>query len=74
MCYYICVSECVSMNVFPRMCFQFAFSTNTDSNITQWKDQENDHNSSLLLKTSLNLELLVNQFNNATAKPKNCFI
>ena len=22
-----CVSECVSVNVFPRMCFQFSFST-----------------------------------------------
>ena len=40
--------------------------TNTDSNITQWKDLENDHDSSLLLKPSSNLELLVNQFNNAT--------
>ena len=38
---------------------------NTDSNITQWKDLENDHDSSLLLKPSSNLELFVNQFNNA---------
>ena len=42
-----------------------ACCTNTDSNITQWKDLENDHNSSLSLKPSSNLELLVNQFNNA---------
>ena len=34
--------------------------TNTDGNITQWKDLENDHDSSLLLKPSSNLELLVN--------------
>ena len=33
--------------------------------MTQWKDPENDHNSSLLLKPSSNLELLVNHFNNA---------
>ena len=39
---------------------------NTDNNITQWIDLENDHNSSLSLKPSSNLELLVNQFNNAT--------
>ena len=39
---------------------------NTDNNNTYWIDQENDHNSSLSLKPSLNLELLVNQFNSAT--------
>ena len=32
------------------------------------KDLENDHDSSLLLKPSSNLELSVNQFNNATPK------
>ena len=48
-----------------------ACCTNTDSNITQWKDLENDHNSSLSLKPSLNLELLVNQFNNATPENSN---
>ena len=45
-----------------------ACCTNTDSNIIQWKDLENDPDSSLLLKPSSNLELLVNQFNNATQK------
>ena len=45
-----------------------ACCTNTDSNNTQWKDLANDHASSLLLKPSSNLELLVNQFNNATQK------
>ena len=35
------------------------------------KELENDHNSSLLLKPSLNLELLINQFNNATPENNN---
>ena len=59
--------ECCS-TIFP---FNFLSSnknflgccTNTDSNIIQWKNQENDHNSSLSLKSSKpssNLELLVN--------------
>ena len=48
-----------------------ACCTNTDSNITQQKDLENDHNSSLSLKSSSNLELLVNQFNNATPENGN---
>ena len=43
-----------------------ACCTNTDSTITQWKDLQNDHNSSLSLQPSSNLELLANQFNNAT--------
>ena len=37
----------------------------------QLKELENDHNSSLLLKPSLNLELLMNQFNNATPENNN---
>ena len=40
-------------------------------NITQRKDLENDHNSSLSLKPSSYLELLVNQFNNATPQNGN---
>ena len=59
--------ECCS-TIFP---FNFLSSnknflgccTNTDSNIIQWKNQENDHNSSLSLKSSKpssNLELSVN--------------
>ena len=48
-----------------------ACCTNSDSNITQWKDLENDHDSSLLLKPSSNLELLVNHFNNATPEKGN---
>ena len=42
---------------------------NTDNN-THWIDLENDHNSSLSLKPS-NLELLVNQFNNANPENSN---
>ena len=48
-----------------------ACCTNADSNITQWKDLENDHKRSLSLKPSLNLELLVNQFSNATPEISN---
>ena len=44
--------------------------TSTDNNI-QWNDLENDHDSSLSLKLSSNLELLVNQFNNATPENSN---
>ena len=40
-------------------------------NIIQWKDLENNHASSLLLKPSSNLELLVNQFSNATPENSN---
>ena len=47
-----------------------AYCTSTDSNITWRKDLENDHNSSLSLTRS-NLELLVNQFNNATQENNN---
>ena len=56
----MCLRECVSNLLLV-----------TDSNITQWKDLENDHDSSLLLKPSSNLELLVNQFNNATPENGN---
>ena len=48
-----------------------ACCANTDSNIIQWKDLENDHASSLSLKPSSNLELLVNQFNNSTPENSN---
>ena len=39
-------------------------SGDSDSNFMQLKDLGHDHNSSLLLKPSPNLELSVNQFNN----------
>ena len=48
-----------------------ASCTNTDSNITQWKDLENDHDRSLSWKSYSNLELLANQFNNATPENSN---
>ena len=48
-----------------------ACCTNPDRNITQWKDLQNHHNSSLLLKPSSKLELLVNQFNIATPENGN---
>ena len=37
----------------------------------QWKDLRSDHNSSLLLKPSPNLKLLVNLLNNATPEYSN---
>ena len=45
--------------------------TRTDRNIIRWKDVEKDHNSALSLKLSSNLELLVNQFKNATPENSN---
>ena len=45
--------------------------TNTYSNITQWKDLEKDHDISSSLKPFSNLELLVNQFSNATPENSN---
>ena len=45
--------------------------TRTDRNIIRWKDVEKDHNSALSLKLSANLELLVNQFKNATPENSN---
>ena len=44
-----------------------ACCTDTDSNITQWKDLQSDNNSSLSLKPSS----LVNHFNNATLENGN---
>ena len=43
-----------------------ACCTSTGSGFIQWKDIENDHDRSLSWKPSSNLELLANQFNNAT--------
>ena len=72
--YWYCI-ECCSA-IFP---FNFLSSnkkflaccTNTDSNIIRWKDLENDHASSLSLKLSSNLEILVNQFSNFTPENSN---
>ena len=41
-------------------------SLSSNKNITQWRDLEHNPDSSLALKSTSNLELLVNQFNNAT--------
>ena len=49
-----------------------ACCTSTDIKNMQWKDLGSDHNSSLLLNPSPNLELLVEQFNNANAENTNC--
>ena len=38
---------------------------------TQWRDLKHDHNSPLSLKSSSNLDLLVNQFNNAIPENNN---
>ena len=48
-----------------------ACCTSTDNDIIQWKDIESDHDSSLSLKTPSNLELFINQFNNATLENGN---
>ena len=71
--YRYCIKCCSTIYPFNSLSSSknfLACCTNTDSNITQWKDLENDHSSSLLLKPS-NLELLVNQFNNATPENGN---
>ena len=72
-----CCIECCS-TIFPfnslssnKNFLACCTKTDSDSNITQWKDLENNHNSSLSLKPSLNLELLINQFNNATPENSN---
>ena len=48
-----------------------ACCANSDNNITQWRDLEHDHDSSLSLRPCSNLEFLVNQFNNATPENSN---
>ena len=61
-----CCSTIFSFNSLSSNKNVLACCTNTDSYITQWKGLENDHIGSLSLKPTLNLELLVNQCNNAT--------
>ena len=64
-----CINCCSTIFPFDSLSSSKNFLTcckDTDNNITQWTD----HDSSLSLKPSSNLELLVNQFNNAT--PENC--
>ena len=72
--YCYCIECCSTIFPFNSLSSNKNFHaccTNTDNNTTQWIDLENDHNSSLSLKRSSNLELLVNQFNNATPENSN---
>ena len=71
-----CIECCSSIFPFNSLSSNKNFltcctSTDNDSNFIQLKELESDHNSSLLLKPSPNLELLVNQFNNATPEKNN---
>ena len=71
-CYCIeCCRTIFSFNSLSSNKNVLACCTSTNSNIMQWNDLGNDHNGSLLLKPSPNLELLVNQFNNATPENSN---
>ena len=70
--YYIeCSSTIFPFNSLSSNKIFLACCTNTDNNSTHWIDLENDHNSSLSLKPSWNLELLVSQFNNAATENSN---
>ena len=69
-----CIECCSTIFLFNSLSSNknyLACCINTDSNITQWIDPQNDHNSSLSSKPSSNLELLVNQFNNVTPDNSN---
>ena len=69
-----CIKCCSTISPFKSLSSNKKFldyCTKTNSSITQWKDLENDRDSSLLLKPSSNLGLLVNQFNNATPENGN---
>ena len=75
-CYesWYCIECCSTIFIFNSLSSDknyLACCINTDSNITQWIDPQNDHNSSVSSKSSSNLELLVNQFNNATPDNSN---
>ena len=64
-----CIDCCSTIFLFNSLSNNenfLACCTKTDNNITQWRDLEHDHDSSLSFKPSSNLELLVNQFNSAT--------
>ena len=72
--YWYCIECCSTIFPFNSLSSNknfLACCMNTDNNTTQWIDLENDHNRSLSLKPSSNLELLVNQFNNATPENSN---
>ena len=66
-----CCSTIFPLNSLSSNKSFLACCTGSDSNFIQSKELENDDNSSLLLKSSPNLELLVNQFNDATPENNN---
>ena len=69
-----CIECCSTIFPFDSLLSNKNFHSccaNTDNNNTHWIDLENYCNSSLSLKDSSNLELLVNQFNNATSENSN---
>ena len=58
-----CIEGCSTIFSFNSLSSNKNFltcCTNTDSNITQWKDLENDYDNSLSLNPSSSLELSVN--------------
>ena len=61
-----CCSKIFPFNSLSCNKSSLACCTNTDSSIMQWKELKSAQNSSLLLKTTPDLELLVNPFNNVT--------
>ena len=70
-----CCKDC-SSTIFPFNSLSsnknfLACCANTNNNITQWRDLEHNHDSTLSLKPSSNLELLVSQFSNATPENSN---
>ena len=66
-----CFNTIFPFNFFSSNKNFLACCTSTNSNITQWKDLENDHDSLLSLKISLNLDFLINQFKNAAPENSN---
>ena len=69
-----CIESCSTIFSFNSLSSNKNFLSccrNIDNNTTQWIDLENDHNSLLLIKSSSNIELIVNQFNNATPENSN---
>ena len=68
-----CIEYCSTIFPFNSLSSDknfLACCTSIDNNI-QWNGLENDHDSSLSLKPSSTLELLINQFNNATPENSN---
>ena len=70
-CFIECCSTIFLLNSLSSNKKFLACCTSTDGDITQQKDLENDHNSSLSLKPSLNLELLVKELGSATPENSN---